>query len=99
MLDIKVQLGSGQLVDIEMQIGDRANMERRSTFYICRIFGDQIITRGRYQDLNRAIGINILDFVRIKDSQRYHTSFRLRERDENIDLTDAIEIHFIELPK
>ena len=99
ILDIKVQLNSGELVDIEMQIGDRANMERRSTFYICRIFGDQKIIRGRYQDLNRAIGINILDFVRIKDSQNYHTRFRLRECDENFDLTDAIEIHFIELPK
>jgi predicted transposase/invertase (TIGR01784 family) len=99
ILDIKVQLGSGELVDVEMQIGDRANMERRSTFYICRIFGDQKIVRGRYQDLNRAIGINILDFIRIKDSQNYHTRFRLRECDENIDLTDAIEIHFIELPK
>ncbi|MGI6488163.1 MAG: Rpn family recombination-promoting nuclease/putative transposase [Syntrophothermaceae bacterium] len=99
ILDIKMQLGSGELVDVEMQIGDRANMERRSTFYICRIFGDQKIVRGRYQDLNRAIGINILDFIRIKDSQNYHTRFRLRECDENIDLTDAIEIHFIELPK
>ncbi|NMA62822.1 MAG: Rpn family recombination-promoting nuclease/putative transposase, partial [Syntrophomonadaceae bacterium] len=29
ILDIKVQLGSGELVDVEMQIGDRANMERR----------------------------------------------------------------------
>ncbi len=82
-----------------MQIGDRANMERRSTFYICRIFGGQKITRGRYQGLNQAIGINILDFVRIKDSRNYHTRFRLRECDENFDLTDAIEIHFIELPK
>jgi predicted transposase/invertase (TIGR01784 family) len=99
ILDIKVQLGSGELVDVEMQIGDRANMERRSTFYICRLFGDQKITRGRYQDLNRAIGINILDFVRIQDSPNYHTRFRLRECDENFDLTDAIEIHFIELPK
>ena len=99
ILDIKVQLGSGELVDVEMQIGDRANMERRSTFYICRIFGDQKIVRGRYQDLNRAIGINILDFIRIKDSRNYHTRFRLRECDEKIDLTDAIEIHFIELPK
>jgi len=58
ILDIKVQLGTGELVDVEMQMGDRANMERRSTYYICRIFGDQKITRSRYQDLNRAIAIN-----------------------------------------
>ncbi|MCK9313892.1 MAG: Rpn family recombination-promoting nuclease/putative transposase, partial [Methanocorpusculum sp.] len=99
ILDIKVQLGTGELVDVEMQMGDRANMERRSTYYICRIFGDQKITRSRYQDLNRAIAINILDFVRIKDSRRYHTCYRMREVKEDFDLTDAIEMHFIELPK
>ena len=99
ILDIKVQLGSGELVDVEMQIGDRADMERRSTFYICRMFGDQKIIKGKYKDLKRAIAINILDFVRIKDSQRYHTRFRLLELEESIELTDAIEIHFIELPK
>jgi predicted transposase/invertase (TIGR01784 family) len=99
ILDIKVQLDSGELVDVEMQIGDRADMERRSTFYICRMFGDQKIIKGKYKDLKRAIAINILDFVRIKGSQRYHTRFRLRELEEGIELTDAIEIHFIELPK
>ena len=99
ILDIKVQLSSGELVDVEMQIGDRADMERRSTFYICRMFGDQKIIKGKYKDLKRAIAINILDFVRIKESQRYHTRFRLLEQEESIELTDAIEIHFIELPK
>lgn len=98
ILDIKVQLGSGEVVDVEMQIGDRADMERRSTFYICRMFGDQKIIKGKYKDLKRAITINILDFVRIKDSQRYHTRFRLLELEENIELTDAIEIHFIDYP-
>ncbi|MDD3363837.1 MAG: Rpn family recombination-promoting nuclease/putative transposase [Syntrophomonas sp.] len=99
ILDIKVQLSAGELVDVEMQIGDRADMERRSTFYICRMFGDQKIIKGKYKDLKRAIGINILNFVRIKDSKRYHTTFRLQELEEHIELTDAIEIHFIELPK
>ncbi|HHV15781.1 MAG TPA: hypothetical protein GXX58_04310 [Gelria sp.] len=56
-------------------------------------------SKGRYQNLNRAIGINILDFVRIKDSQYYYTRYRMREVKGNFDLTDAIEIHFIELPK
>jgi predicted transposase/invertase (TIGR01784 family) len=63
------------------------------------MFGDQKIIKGKYKDLKRAIAINILDFVRIKDSHRYHTRFRLLELEEGIELTDAIEIHFIELPK
>ncbi len=99
ILDIKLQLENNDLVDVEMQIGNLGNMERRSTYYVCRMFGDQNITNGRYQDLNRVIAINVLDFTRIKPIKRYHTIFRLRETQENVDLTDAIEIHFIELPK
>ena len=99
ILDIKLQLENDDLVDVEMQIGNLGNMERRSSYYACRMFGDQSISSGRYQDLNRVIAINILDFTRIKLTKRYHTIFRLRETQENIDLTDAIEIHFIELPK
>ena len=99
ILDIKLQLENDDLVDVEMQIGNLGNMERRSSYYACRMFGDQNISSGRYQDLNRVIAINILDFTRIKLTKRYHTIFRLRETQENIDLTDAIEIHFIELPK
>jgi hypothetical protein len=37
---------------------------------------------GKYKNLKRAIAINILDFVRIKDSQRYHTRFRMLELEE-----------------
>ncbi|MDD3880566.1 MAG: Rpn family recombination-promoting nuclease/putative transposase, partial [Syntrophomonas sp.] len=99
ILDIKLQLENNDLVDVEMQIGNLGNMERRSTYYVCRMFGDQNISSGRYQDLNRVIAINVLDFIRIKHIKRYHTIFRLRETQDNIDLTDAIEIHFIELPK
>ncbi|MDD3880606.1 MAG: Rpn family recombination-promoting nuclease/putative transposase [Syntrophomonas sp.] len=99
ILDIKLQLENNDLVDVEMQIGNLGNMERRSTYYVCRMFGDQNISNGRYQYLNRVIAINVLDFTRIKHIKRYHSIFRLRETQDNIDLTDAIEIHFIELPK
>jgi len=99
ILDIKLQLENNDLVDIEMQIGNSGNIERRSTYYACRMFGDQNIISGRYQDLNRVIAINVLDFTRIKHIEHYHTKFRLRETRENVDLTDVIEIHFIELPK
>ncbi len=99
ILDIKLQLENNDLVDVEMQIGNLGNMERRSTYYVCRMFGDQNISNGRYQYLNRVIAINVLDFTRIKHIKRYHSIFRLRETQDNIDLTNAIEIHFIELPK
>ena len=38
ILDIKLQLENNDLVDVEMQIGNLGNMERRSTYYVCRMF-------------------------------------------------------------
>ena len=41
------------------------------------------------------ITINILDFNYIKQTRNYHSVFRLFEKDEGFELTEALEIHFM----
>jgi predicted transposase/invertase (TIGR01784 family) len=49
--------------------------------------------------LKKTITINIIDFNYI-NLERYHTVFHLRENEQpNYQLTDLLEIHFIELTK
>ncbi|CAB3389546.1 Rpn family recombination-promoting nuclease/putative transposase [Kyrpidia spormannii] len=45
-----------------------------------------------------AVTINVVDFTYI-ETDRYHSTFHLREDTTGILLTDLAEIHFIELPK
>ncbi|MGL5639167.1 MAG: Rpn family recombination-promoting nuclease/putative transposase, partial [Cetobacterium sp.] len=52
-----------------------------------------------YLNLNRTICINILNFIQFKETQNYHSVFKIIEEKENIVLNKDLEIHFLELPK
>ncbi|MGO0063636.1 Rpn family recombination-promoting nuclease/putative transposase [Brevibacillus fluminis] len=43
--------------------------------------------------------INILDFDLIKETDNYHSTFRLFENEEKFLLTDVMEVHFVEMRK
>jgi len=60
-LDIYGVTDDGSQVDIEVQIVNRRNMEKRTLYYWSRMY--QALERGKdYIDLHRAITINVLDF-------------------------------------
>jgi predicted transposase/invertase (TIGR01784 family) len=99
IIDVLAKLGDGTQINIEVQLIDQDNMDKRTLFYWARIYNRGIVKGEDYSSLNKVITINILnfDYIKLKD---YHTSFSLRE-DKNNDyiLTDVLEIHFIEMPK
>ncbi|MPQ45314.1 Rpn family recombination-promoting nuclease/putative transposase, partial [Clostridium tarantellae] len=51
-----------------------------------------------YSDLKRTVCINILNFKYL-NNDRFHNAYRLKEIEVNEELTDVLEIHFIEIPK
>ena len=75
------------------------NMDRRSLFYWSREFASGLAKGEDYSLLPNVIAINIVNFeaVAVKD---FHTVFHLWE-DSHRDclLTDALEIHFIDMKK
>lgn len=99
ILDIRAKLSDSTQVNIEVQLTNHGNMEKRTLWYWGRIFNEGIAKGDDYSQLTKVITINLLDFKYIK-VQKYHSTFHLWE-DEALDckLTDLIEIHFIELPK
>ncbi|MDO7020800.1 Rpn family recombination-promoting nuclease/putative transposase, partial [Brachyspira innocens] len=52
-----------------------------------------------YSDLTPVISINILDFNLIKDSDKAHSCYFIKELETNHILTNHLEIHFLELKK
>jgi predicted transposase/invertase (TIGR01784 family) len=52
----------------------------------------------KFNDLGSAIAINILDFNYLPHEE-YHNVYRLRNIAKNDELTDVLELNFIELPK
>ncbi|GHV25427.1 hypothetical protein FACS189498_3640 [Spirochaetia bacterium] len=99
ILDTRCHTNKGDYVDIEVQLNDLHNMDKRSLFYWGKQYVKNMDAGDTYNSLPNIIAINIVDFDYIK-LEDFHTSFHLRE-DNSTDyvLTDAIEIHFINMVK
>ncbi|MGL5380606.1 Rpn family recombination-promoting nuclease/putative transposase [Clostridium sp.] len=99
IIDVLAKIEDGTHINIEVQLTDQKNMDKRTLFYWSRIYNRGIIKGEDYSSLNKVITINILDFNFI-DLDKFHTEFTLRESEHTAyKLTDVLEIHFIEMPK
>ena len=99
-LDILGRTASGTKVNIEMQVNALAAMGERSVYYWAKNYAD--LKRGEeYDQLNRTVAINILGF-NLFDANKYpdmHSCFGIYDVKTGCQLTDKLEIHFLELPK
>ena len=73
-------------------------MIKRSLYYLSKMYEEQLGAGEDYSKLNRTVCINILNFKYLK-TEKFHTGYRLKELETNEELTDVIEMHFIEIPK
>lgn len=55
--------------------------------------------RKAYDTLKDTIVINILNFDYLQETDEFHSIFRLLEEKKHFSLTDALAMHFIEMPK
>jgi len=99
ILDIRAIIDDGTKANIEVQLRDYGNMDRRSLFYWSKEFASGLDRGGDYSQLADVIAINIVNFEVIS-IDNFHTTFHLWE-DDNPDylLTKALEIHFIDVKK
>lgn len=97
-LDIKAITNKGEHINIEIQIKNEFNMIKRSLYYWSKMYESQIIKGDNYDKLAKTVCINILDFKYLKNNG-FHNAYRLKEINSNEELTDNIELHFIEIPK
>ncbi|MFD1674785.1 Rpn family recombination-promoting nuclease/putative transposase [Alicyclobacillus fodiniaquatilis] len=98
VLDIKARTADHTIINIEIQLRDQKDMEKRTLYYWSKLYGSQLVQGEIYRSLCRTVTINILGFNYI-DNERYHNTFHLREDNTGLILTDDIEIHMIELEK
>ena len=99
IIDVRARTAKGENVDIEVQLTDQGNMDKRTLFYWGKMYLENIKQGEDYTSLEKVITINILDFDYLK-TESYQSSFHLWEDIENdYMLTDMVEIHFLELPK
>jgi len=98
-LDVRAVLQGKTKVNIEVQVRNQHNMDRRSLFYWSKEYSESLGEGQDYRELPNIIAINIVDFD-YPPVHNFHTRFHLREdNDRDIILTGALEIHFINMVK
>ncbi len=102
ILDIKAKLVNGTIIDLEMQIANKKDIEKRLLYYWSKIYSTNIKSGEKYKELKRVIVIMFANFelTNFKNIKKYHTEWKIREKDYgNCILTNDFEVDIIEIPK
>lgn len=98
ILDIRARTTNGELINVEMQLFNKYDTDKRTLFYWGKQYTSQLQEGQPYRKLRKCVTINILDYSFLPNEQ-YHNVYHLREDRTSIPLSDDIELHFLELPK
>ena len=99
ILDIKAQGIDGKRFNIEIQISDEADYDKRALYYWAKLYTEQLEVAEDYATLSKAIGIHILNFISIPEVDKYHNVFHVTEKETGERYFKDLELHTIELKK
>jgi predicted transposase/invertase (TIGR01784 family) len=100
ILDIKAKgVDNDKLFNIEIQISDEADYDKRALYYWAKLYTDQLKSAEDYSSLSKAIGIHILNFTSIVGTNDYHSIFKIIEEKSKLHFFQDLELHTIELNK
>lgn len=99
ILDIKAKGVDGKRFNIEIQISDEADYDKRALYYWTKLYTEQLKTSEDYSLLSKAIGIHILNFTSILETDKYHNVFQITEKETGLLFFSDLELHTIELKK
>ena len=96
ILDVKLKLTDGTVIDIEIQASWNASFVKRTLFYWAKMYTADFKAGESYDKLHRCIAINIIaDGFKLNDA--IHSEYLLQEKTAHTVLTDVLEIHFLDL--
>ena len=99
ILDIKAKGHDGKRFNIEIQISDEADYDKRALYYWGKLYTEQLKQSEDYSKLSKAIGIHILNFTSIPESEKYHNVFHIMEKETGLLYFKDLELHTVELKK
>lgn len=106
-MDIRCKLDTGEEVDVEMQKANIDDQKKRSLFYASKLYASNLEAGEDYRDITPVHQIMVTDFIAFHDEKLHH-KFTMKDEPiydstkEKIDfneLTDSMQVHFVELPK
>ena len=100
ILDIKAKGKNGRLFNIEIQIANEGDYDKRALYYWAKLYTEQLRSGENYSRLvAKAIGIHILNFHSITGDTDYHHSFHITDQKTQQPYFKDLELHTLELHK
>ena len=101
ILDIKAKAENGRWFNVEMQISEDRNFDKRAIYYWAKLVTEQLGEGMMYKELKKTISINILDYDFVPDTTEVHSCYKIINIATGKDdgLHDVFELHYIELKK
>ena len=99
VMDVKVQLSSGQLLDLEMQVDHLESYINRSIYYMGKLVNESLESGEDYDKMKETIVISIVNRTLFPQYEKAFSTYFLKENDENHKLSEITRIHFLELGK
>ncbi|MDU4939334.1 MAG: Rpn family recombination-promoting nuclease/putative transposase [Clostridium sp.] len=78
IVDVRAKTSKGEHVDIEVQLTNQGNMDKRTLFYWGKMYLENIKQGEDYANLEKVITINILDFEFL-GTKNYQSSFHFHD--------------------
>ena len=99
VLDIKAKRRSDStLFNIEMQMHGSKHYVNRAIYYWAKLHGNQLDMGDEYNALRPTIGIHIMDFICMPDTD-YVNRYVVKNKKTNRECFDHFNMYTIELPK
>jgi predicted transposase/invertase (TIGR01784 family) len=100
VLDVKVYLKSGVIIDVEVQVEISQDLRKRIAFSIGKMLSEQIQRGDDYYRVERVICIVICcGGVLLSEEAEYYNTYNLRNARSGKDFTDVMEINILEPKK
>ena len=96
ILDVKLRLKDGTTIDIEIQNSWSTEFIPRTLFYWAKMYIEGFKEGEPYTGLTRCIAINLIS-QGFKLNSEVHSAYRILEQQTYQQLTDLLEIHFLNL--
>jgi predicted transposase/invertase (TIGR01784 family) len=99
IIDIKAVDNQGRQYTIEVHVSDDLCFDKRSLYYMAKNFASQLKKGMPFNSLEKTIGIYIMNFNELEEEKDYHNVYRFSNIKSHRELTDLLELDFIELDK
>lgn len=98
-LDLQAKLNNGIIVNIEMQIRNKKDIEKRTMVYAGKTISRETKKGAEYKEIKQVIMINILDYEFLGFDEYISETVTVLDKHREYEMMKDIKWYFIELPK